>query len=55
MDAEERWKKIQHVPPLPFPYKAVQMQLKDKFLKFLEHMRKLKMKTTFLKAMEQMP
>ena len=63
LDQEERWKEIQerkayerlHAPPLPFPYKAVGKQLQAQFLKFLEHMRKLKMKIPFLKAMEQMP
>lgn len=62
-DEEQRWKKIQegsklelqHAAPLSFPYKTVEKQLQDKFLKFLEHMRKLKMKISFLKAIEQIP
>jgi hypothetical protein len=44
-----------HAPPLPFPYRAVERQLQAKFLKFLEHMKRLEMKIPFLEAMEQMP
>ena len=63
LDEEEKWKRIQerrrcerlHAPALPFSYKAVEKQLQDKFLKFLEHIRKLEMKIPFLEAMEQMP
>ena len=62
LDEEEKWKKIQerrklehqHTPPLPFRYKAVEKRLQEKFMKFLEHMRKVETKIPFLEVMEQM-
>lgn len=42
-------------PPLYFSYRIVENKLQDKFLKFLEQMRKLEFKTPLLEAMEQMP
>ena len=47
LDKEEKWKRIQerrrlerlHAPSLPFSYKAMENQLQDKFLKFLDYMR----------------
>ncbi|CAO2840803.1 unnamed protein product, partial [Amaranthus hypochondriacus] len=63
LEQEDDWKEMQewrarerlNGPPLPFPYRAVEKQMQAKFLKFLEHMKRLEMKIPFLEAMEQMP
>ncbi|XP_057548051.1 uncharacterized protein LOC130826485 [Amaranthus tricolor] len=44
-----------YTPLLPFLYRRVEKQLDEKFKKFLEHLRKMEMKISFLDAMAQMP
>ncbi|XP_021721526.1 uncharacterized protein LOC110689104 [Chenopodium quinoa] len=42
-------------PPIPFPHRIVEKKLNEKFSKFLEVMRGLRLNIPFLHAMSQMP
>lgn len=51
----EEYRIEERAPALQFPYKVVEKQLEDKFLRFPERMRQLDQKIPFLKEIKRMP